>query len=42
MNSKVQSLRDYVAEDLKNLCAAHDFYHIDRVERLASFLAGKE
>ena len=42
MSSKVQFLRDYVAEDLANLCVAHDFYHIDRVDHLAGFLAGKE
>lgn len=42
MSSKVQFLRDYVAEDLANLCVAHDFYHIDRVDHLAGFLAEKE
>ena len=42
MDDRIRKLRIYIESDLQWLCAAHDFYHIDRVQKLAEYILNQE
>ena len=40
--SHIKQIENLVKKDMENICTAHDFYHIERVQKMAKILTKQE